>query len=81
VPRAVGGALAAHVLLLLFCAVTYAFAPVAGFGWLLLSMGTALCRSDQRVLRTAYVGTWLLVLLYSEVPWARAVLDVMGEAS
>ena len=28
-----------HALLLAFCLVTYAFAPVAGFGWLLLVMG------------------------------------------
>ena len=30
-----------HALLLAFCAVTYAVAPVAGFGWLLLAMGAS----------------------------------------
>jgi hypothetical protein len=59
-----------HLLLLLFCVVTYAFAPVAGFGWLLLTMGLALCTPDQRWLRWCYVGAWCLVLLYHEVPWS-----------
>jgi hypothetical protein len=31
-----------HGLLLMFCLTTYAFAPVAGFGWLLLIMGLAM---------------------------------------
>ena len=57
-----------HLSLLLFCGVTYAVAPVAGFGWLLLTMGVALCRGDQRRLRAAYVVTWFLVLFYSEIP-------------
>src|SRR5262249_53882591 len=30
-----------HTLLLVFCAVTYAIAPVGGFGWLLAAMGMA----------------------------------------
>jgi hypothetical protein len=67
--------LARHLLLLLFCIVTYAFAPVAGFGWLLLAMGVALTTTEQRVLRAAYVATWFLVLLYSEVPWAGVLVD------
>ena len=33
--------LARHGAILLFCLATYAFAPVAGFGWLLLVMGLA----------------------------------------
>jgi hypothetical protein len=67
--------LARHLLLLLFCIVTYAFAPVAGFGWLLLAIGVALTGAQQRVLRAAYVGAWFLVLLYSEVPWAGVLVD------
>ena len=59
-----------HFLLLWFCAVTYAFAPVAGFGWLLLAMGLAQCRDEWTVLRVIYLGMYLLVLFYSEVPWA-----------
>jgi hypothetical protein len=69
---------ARHVLLLGFCAVTYAFAPVAGFGWLLLVMGLAVCRTDQRWLGAAYVATYFLILLYSEVPWAGLILDWTG---
>jgi hypothetical protein len=57
----------AHVLLLLFCVVTYAFAPVAGFGWLLLSIGSAFTRVNQHRMRAAYVATWLVVLAYAEL--------------
>jgi hypothetical protein len=67
--------LARHVLLLLFCSVTYAFAPVAGFGWLLLAIGVALTGPEQRALRATYVGVWFLVLLYSEVPWTGVLVD------
>lgn len=70
-----------HPLLLAFCMVTYAIAPVAGFGWLLLTMGVALCRREQRALRAAYVATWFLVLLYSEVPWASLAIGWLGGSS
>jgi hypothetical protein len=59
-----------HVVLLSFCAVTYAFAPVAGFGWLLVAMGLAQCQDEWRLIRVIYLGMFLLVLFYSEVPWA-----------
>ena len=62
--------LARHASLLLFCATTYALAPVAGFGWLLATMGLAQCRPGQRMLRGAYVAVFILILLYSEIPWA-----------
>jgi hypothetical protein len=65
---------AQHAVLLCFCGMTYAIAPVAGFGWLLLTMGVALCRADQQVLRGVYVATWFLVLLYSEIPWAHLMI-------
>ena len=74
-------ALAQHALLLGFCAITYAIAPVAGFGWLLLTMGVALCRWDQKTLRAAYVATWFLVLLYSEVPWAHLIVGWLTNSS
>jgi hypothetical protein len=64
-----------HISLLLFCGLTYAIAPVAGFGWLLLTMGIALCRPDQRMLRGTYVAMWFLVLFYSEIPWANLVVS------
>jgi hypothetical protein len=73
-PRPGRAALMQHGLLLGFCGITYAIAPVAGFGWLLLTMGVALCRHDQRALRAVYIATWFLVLLYSEVPWAHLLL-------
>jgi hypothetical protein len=53
---------------------TYAIAPVAGFGWLLLTMGVGLCRAEQQVLRGVYAATWFLVLLYSEIPWAHLMV-------
>jgi len=70
-----------HLSLLLFCGVTYAIAPVAGFGWLLLTMGVALCRADQRLLRATYVVTWFLVLFYSEVPWANVAVSWLSARS
>jgi hypothetical protein len=69
-------ALARHTALMVFCLTTYAFAPVAGFGWLLVSMGLAQCGRDQRWLRTAYVGIYFIVLLYAEIPWAGVLLDI-----
>ncbi len=66
---------ARHASLLMFCATTYALAPVAGFGWLLATMGLAQCRPDQRTLRGAYVAVFVLILLYSEIPWAGVLAD------
>lgn len=65
-----------HVLLLAFCGLTYAIAPVAGFGWLLLVMGSALCAPTERRLRAAYAGMFFVVLLLTEVPWAWLLLDL-----
>jgi hypothetical protein len=64
-----------HGLLLGFCMIVYAFAPVAGFGWLLLTMGIANCHSHQFCLRIVYVAVWALLLLYDEVPWAALLLE------
>ena len=62
--------LARHASLIAFCATTYALAPVAGFGWLLATMGLAQCRPTQVALRAAYIASFVLILLYSEIPWA-----------
>ena len=70
-----------HGLLLMFCLVTYAFAPVAGFGWLLLVMGAAQIEPDQRWLLRLYVAAFLVVLFYSEVPWAGLLLDWLRAGS
>jgi hypothetical protein len=61
---------ARHVLLLAFCVVTYAAAPVGGFGWLLAAMG--MVQAGDRGVRVAYVAACLLILIYAEtpvVPW------------
>jgi hypothetical protein len=67
-----------HAMLLTFCVITYAFAPVAGFGWLLLVMGAAQAEPRQRWLQRLYVIAFLVVLFYSEVPWAGLLLDFTG---
>jgi hypothetical protein len=59
-----------HAALLLFCAATYAFAPVAGFGCLLIVLGLATTRPEEVRLRALYLAAFLLVLTYAEVPWA-----------
>lgn len=69
-----------HAVLLAFCAVTYAVAPVAGFGWLLLVMGLATAEPTDRLLVRAYVAAFLLVLVYSEVPWAGAALQWLRDS-
>jgi hypothetical protein len=67
--------LARHAALLTFCATTYALAPVAGFGWLLATMGLAQCRPHQRLMRSAYLTVFILILLYTEIPWASVLAD------
>jgi hypothetical protein len=57
-------------LLLGFCAVTYAFAPVHGFGWLLLAIGVAQTPPVAGPRRAAYVGAFLLLVLYALLPGA-----------
>jgi len=64
-----------HATLLVFCFATYAFAPVAGFGWLLLVMGLAQTSGAQIYLRRTYIAAFLVVLFYSEVPWASLLLE------
>jgi hypothetical protein len=67
-----------HTVLLAFCCVTYAFAPVAGFGWLLLVMGFAQLEPRQKWLGRTYVAVFLGLLFYEEVPWGRLVLDLVS---
>jgi len=67
-----------HIVVLLFCLTTYAFAPVAGFGWLLIVLGMVSCVPDDRWLRMLYVATYAIVLLYSEAPWASLALTGLG---
>ena len=66
---------ARHVLLLVFCVTTYALAPVAGFGWLIATMGLAQCHPRQPSLRGAYVAVFILILMYTEIPWTGVLAD------
>jgi hypothetical protein len=67
-----------HAALVLFCVTTYALAPVAGFGWLIAAMGLAQCRQDQPILRGTYLSVFLLVLLYTEIPWTGVLADLLA---
>lgn len=60
---------ARHATILVFCVTTYALAPVAGFGWLIATMGLAQCRPHQRLMRGTYISVFVLILLYAEIPW------------
>jgi hypothetical protein len=64
-----------HAVLLLFCGITYAFAPVAGFGWLLLVMGLAQVEPRQIWFGRAYIAAFVVVIFYDELPWADLMLD------
>jgi hypothetical protein len=66
-----------HGSVLAFCVVTYAVAPVAGFGWLLLVMGLAMSAGRKLLLAGVYVVAFLLVLFYTEVPWPGLLLDLV----
>ena len=63
-----------HITLLVFCGTTYLFAPVAGFGWLLLAMGAGQLDGKQVGLKRAYVAAFLVVIFYGEIPWADLAL-------
>jgi hypothetical protein len=68
-------ALVRHASLLVFCVMTYALAPVAGFGWLLVAMGLAQCGPSETRLRAAYVAAFCLVLLYDGIPWVDLIAN------
>jgi len=74
-PAPAVGSSVRHGALLLFCGTTYLFAPVAGFGWLLLAMGVGQLDDRQTVLRRVYVAAFLVVIFYGEIPWAGLALD------
>ncbi len=58
-----------HAALLVFCGVTYVFAPVDGFGRLLLVMGLAQCEPTRHGLQSAYLATFFLVTFYGQIPF------------
>jgi hypothetical protein len=70
-PRATSLARIRDATLLVFCAGTYAIAPVAGFGWILLSMGVAQSESDR--MRWLYLAVFALVVFHREIPWLALV--------
>jgi len=76
-PSAVCPGRARDALLVLFCLVTYAAAPVASFGWLLLSMGISQSRGSSSV-RAWYLGAFAALVFYYEVPWAGILVDLLG---
>ena len=65
------------VVLLAFCAITYAVAPVAPFGWLLLSMGMAQSE-PRRGVRAAYAAVFLVLVVYDNVELWDLALQVAG---
>ncbi|MBW2714325.1 MAG: hypothetical protein JRC77_11320, partial [Deltaproteobacteria bacterium] len=77
-PKGKGLSKLRDLLLICFCATTYAIATVDGFGWLLIAMGVAQCDSDRRRTRLCYLGTFALILFYREVPWAEFMLDLVA---
>jgi hypothetical protein len=66
-----------HAALLIFCAVTYAIAPVAGFGWLLVVLGLSQVRENQPLLRGAYLSAFILILVYAETSAMPAFLGTL----
>ncbi len=59
--------------LLVFAATTFAVASVAGFGWLLMTLGLAQCRPDRQRTRGLYVAAFFLIVVYEWVPWSDAL--------
>jgi hypothetical protein len=72
-PKRLGVGRLRDAALLVFCATTYALAPVCGFGWLLLTMGVAQCPLDARTTRWLYLGCFALMVLHQQVPWLELV--------
>ena len=63
-----------NAVLLLFCATTYAVAPVEGFGWLLIAMGVAQCDPTWRKTLLLYLVAFLLILFYRDA-WITQLLE------
>jgi len=63
-----------NALLLVFGAITYAVAPVRGFGWLLCVLGVAQTRRREYRARWAFVALFALIEIYHSVPWSDALV-------
>ena len=57
--------------------VTDAVAPVASFGWLLLSMGVTLSEKSH-VIGYGYLVAFAVLIFYYEVPWVGAIMNTFG---
>lgn len=77
-PLGRGLARARDALLIFFCVTTYAIATVAGFGWLLLSMGIAQCDPRRRRTRLAYLAAFAAVLAYDRLPLVGWIGERLG---
>src|SRR6185436_10062399 len=60
-----GTAAARNTLLLAFAATTYLIAPVPGFGWMLMLLGTAQCEERDRAFRPLYLAAIVLIQAYT----------------
>jgi hypothetical protein len=77
-PRLVPGA-ARDAGLLVFCVLTYAIAPVSGFGWMLVAMGVA--QSASAKARWLFLAVFALITFYEEVPWLEALADLVARSA
>ena len=64
--------------LLFFCWMTYPFASIAGFGWLLTILGVAQLEPERRVVRLLYLATFAFILIDKMVPWTQALVALLG---
>jgi hypothetical protein len=67
-----------HAILLLFACTTYLVAPVATFGWVLMTIGVAQCEPALRRTRVLYVATAFLVLAYDYLPLLSFLRSLLG---
>jgi hypothetical protein len=74
-----GLSFARDAILIVFCVTTYAIATVAGFGWLLLSMGIAQCAASRRT-RLAYLAAFVVVLAYDRLAPVGWIGERLGAA-
>lgn len=77
-PRRLAAARWRDPLLLFFCWMTYPFATIAGFGWLLTILGIAQLEPERRRVRLLYLATFGLILIDQLVPWTRALAGLVG---
>jgi len=61
-------------MLLFFCWMTYPFASIAGFGWLLTIMGVAQLEPERRAVRLLYLATFGFILIDKLVPWTQGLV-------